>query len=79
MLSCWVKNSAKESRNFSKDYGRDLKVIFEPGKFLVSEAGFFFAKVNIIKQTTATVFAGLDTGFNHSDQAYVLRCLPPCS
>ncbi|MFN4121907.1 MAG: diaminopimelate decarboxylase [Flavobacteriales bacterium] len=50
---------------FCKDYGRKLTIIFEPGKFLVSEAGYFFAKVNVIKQTTATVFAGIDTGLNH--------------
>lgn len=50
---------------FCKDYGRKLTIMFEPGKFLVSEAGYFFAKVNVIKQTTATVFAGIDTGLNH--------------
>lgn len=50
---------------FSKEYGKKLSLIFEPGKFLVSEAGYFIAKVNVIKQTTATVFAGLDTGLNH--------------
>lgn len=51
--------------DFCKDYGRDLTLIFEPGKFLVSEAGFFLAKVNVVKQTTSTVFAGIDSGFNH--------------
>ncbi len=50
---------------FCKEYGRELTLIFEPGKFLVSEAGFFVARVNVIKQTTSTVFAGLDTGMNH--------------
>lgn len=50
---------------FCKEYGRDLTLVFEPGKFLVSEAGFFLARVNVIKQTVATVFAGLDTGLNH--------------
>jgi diaminopimelate decarboxylase len=50
---------------FSREYGKPLTLIFEPGKFLVSEAGYFIAKVNVIKQTTATVFAGLDTGLNH--------------
>ena len=39
--------------------------MFEPGKFLVSESGKFLAKVNVIKQTTSTVFAGIDSGFNH--------------
>ena len=51
--------------DFCKEYGKDLTLIFEPGKFLVSEAGYFVARVNVIKQTTSTVFAGLDTGMNH--------------
>ena len=50
---------------FCKLYGRDLTLAFEPGKFLVSEAGFFLVKVNVVKQTTSTVFARIDSGFNH--------------
>jgi len=50
---------------FCKEYGKELTLMFEPGKYLVSESGYFFAKVNVIKQTTSTVFAGLDTGLNH--------------
>ena len=50
---------------FCKEYGKELTLVFEPGKFLVSEAGYFVARVNVIKQTTSTVFAGLDTGLNH--------------
>jgi diaminopimelate decarboxylase len=59
------KKLTKQFKAFCKSYGRDLTLIFEPGKFLVSEAGYFLAKVNVVKQTTATVFAGLDTGLNH--------------
>ena len=51
--------------SFCKEYGRDLTLAFEPGKFLVSEAGKFLVKVNVIKQTTSTVFAQVDSGFNH--------------
>jgi len=51
--------------DFCADYGRDLTLAFEPGKFLVSEAGLFLARVNVVKQTTSTVFAGIDSGFNH--------------
>jgi diaminopimelate decarboxylase len=51
--------------DFCKAYGRDLKLVFEPGKFLVSEAGTFLCSVNVLKQTTATVFAQVNTGFNH--------------
>ncbi|MBT5288864.1 MAG: diaminopimelate decarboxylase [Flavobacterium sp.] len=50
---------------FCKDFGKDITLMFEPGKFLVSEAGCFLAKVNVVKQTTSTVFAGIDSGFNH--------------
>jgi diaminopimelate decarboxylase len=50
---------------FCKDYGKDITLMFEPGKFLVSEAGVFLAKVNVVKQTTSTVFAHVDSGFNH--------------
>lgn len=50
---------------FCENYGRPLTLMFEPGKFLVSESGYFLARVNVVKQTTSTVFAGLDSGLNH--------------
>jgi diaminopimelate decarboxylase len=45
--------------DFCKSYGKDLELWFEPGKFLVSECGFLLVKVNVIKQTLSTVFAGV--------------------
>ncbi len=51
--------------SFCKDFGKKITLMFEPGKFLVSKAGYFLAKVNVVKQTTSTVFAGIDSGFNH--------------
>lgn len=59
------KQLSKRFNLFCKEYGKDLTLMFEPGKFLVSESGYFLAKVNVIKQTTSTVFAGVDSGFNH--------------
>ena len=50
---------------FCKDYGSELTLVFEPGKYLVSEAGYFVSKVNSVKQTTSTVFAQVESGFNH--------------
>jgi diaminopimelate decarboxylase len=64
-IESFGKSLTKRFNKFSRAYGKDLTLIFEPGKFLVSEAGYFMARVNVIKQTTATVFAGLDTGMNH--------------
>jgi len=55
----------KRFNTFCKNYGKELTLAFEPGKFLVSEAGQFLAKVNVVKQTTSTVFAQIDSGFNH--------------
>ncbi|WP_444666864.1 diaminopimelate decarboxylase [Flavobacterium columnare] len=59
------KKLSKRFNHFEKEYGRELTLMFEPGKFLVSEAGIFLTKVNVVKQTTSTVFAGVDSGFNH--------------
>ena len=50
---------------FCETYGKHLELVFEPGKFLVSEAGYFLTKVNSVKQTTSTVFAQVNSGFNH--------------
>lgn len=55
----------KAFKSFCKDYGRELEIWFEPGKFLVSEAGSFLVKTNIVKTTPATVFVGVNSGLNH--------------
>lgn len=52
-------------QQFEQEYGRPLEAWFEPGKYLVSEAGFLLVQVSVVKQTTATVFAGVNSGFNH--------------
>ena len=51
--------------NFCTDYGKKLELWFEPGKFLVSEAGVLLTQVNTVKQTMSTVFAGVNSGQNH--------------
>ena len=50
---------------FCEEYGKELTLAFEPGKYLVSDSGKFLVKVNVVKQTTSTVFAQVDSGFNH--------------
>ena len=52
-------------REFCDSYGRELELWFEPGKFLVSESGYLLVKANVIKQTTSTMFVGVDSGQNH--------------
>lgn len=50
---------------FCDEYGKNLTLMFEPGKFMVSEAGFFLVRVNVVKTTPSTLFAGVDSGLNH--------------
>lgn len=59
------KKVAEAARKFEEEYHRTLELWFEPGKYLVSECGYFIVKANVIKQTTATVFVGVNSGFNH--------------
>jgi diaminopimelate decarboxylase len=59
------KKLSKRFNDFCKEYGRDLQIMFEPGKFLVSESGYLFVRTNVIKQTISTVFASVDSGQNH--------------
>ena len=44
---------------------KPLQIWFEPGKYLVSEAGYFITQVNVLKESASTVFAGVNSGFNH--------------
>ncbi|ULQ56634.1 diaminopimelate decarboxylase [Flavihumibacter rivuli] len=59
------KKVTEAFREYAKETGKEIQVWFEPGKFLVSESGYFIVKANVIKQTTATVFVGVNSGFNH--------------
>ncbi len=56
---------AEAFAQYEKETGAKLEVWFEPGKYLVSQAGYFIVKANVIKQTPATVFVGVNSGFNH--------------
>ncbi len=59
------KEVNKAMEQLSEKYGRSLTAWFEPGKYMVSEAGFFIAKVNVLKTSGDRIFAGLNTGLNH--------------
>ena len=45
--------------------GQELQIWFEPGKYLVSQAGYLVTEVVVIKETPSLTFVGVDTGFNH--------------
>jgi diaminopimelate decarboxylase len=55
----------KVFNDFCQSYGRKLELHFEPGKFIVSEAGVLLVKVNVVKSTPSLTFVGVDSGLNH--------------
>lgn len=59
------KRIAASFQEFCARTNRDLELWFEPGKFIVSEAGKLIVQTNVVKQTTSTVFVGVDSGQNH--------------
>lgn len=59
------KKVQKTLAEYNKETGKSFELWFEPGKYLVSESGHLLVKANVIKQTTATVFVGVNSGFNH--------------
>lgn len=52
-------------QKIEQTYQRSFQVWFEPGKYLVSEAGYLITSVNVLKETSATIFVGVNSGFNH--------------
>jgi diaminopimelate decarboxylase len=59
------KKVKEEFEWYEEKYKRHLQVWFEPGKYLVSESGYFITKVNVLKQSGSITFAGVDSGLNH--------------
>jgi diaminopimelate decarboxylase len=55
----------KAFNEFCQQYGRKLEMHFEPGKFIVSEAGYLLVSVNVVKATPSVTFAGVNSGLNH--------------
>lgn len=56
---------AKRFSEFCDELGRDIRLILEPGKFLVSEAGMLLMKVNGVRESSGSSMAFVQSGFNH--------------
>lgn len=55
----------KKVEEYTLQTGKNYQYWFEPGKYLVSESGYFIVNVNVLKPTETIHFAGVDSGFNH--------------
>lgn len=56
---------SKVMEEFSTKEKRNVKLILEPGRYLVAESGVLLSKVVEIKNTPLYKFAIINTGFNH--------------
>lgn len=50
---------------FCEEYGKELEMYFEPGKYIVAESGYLLIEVNTIKNNRGRLIAGTNSGFNH--------------
>lgn len=64
-IDLFGREMSRKFNRFCEERKKDITLMFEPGKFIVSESGIFLARTNIIKHSPSNLFAGLDTGFNH--------------
>ncbi|HRE65509.1 MAG TPA: diaminopimelate decarboxylase [Cyclobacteriaceae bacterium] len=56
---------SKAFKEFYHSYGRKLELWVEPGKYLVSEAGYLLVSTNVVKATPSVTFVGVNSGLNH--------------
>ncbi|MFI5154009.1 MAG: diaminopimelate decarboxylase [Chitinophagales bacterium] len=64
-ISLLAKKVKEAFDNHPNPGKKPLQIWFEPGKYLVSESGYFVTQVNVLKPTAATNFVSVNSGFNH--------------
>ncbi len=64
-LKAFGEEISKLMENFSIKEKRNVKLLLEPGRYLVAESGVLIAKVVEIKNTPIYKFVIINTGFNH--------------
>ena len=52
-------------REFCEEYGQELEMWFEPGKFIVSDSGYLLTEVTVVKENPGINFIHVNTGLNH--------------
>ena len=61
-----IASFVKEKLNaLSAKLNRQVELLMEPGKFLVSNAGYFIVEATVVKKAPGKTFVGVNSGFNH--------------
>lgn len=51
-------------KDWAASYGKQVKFMLEPGRYIVAESGILLTKVNSVKTIAGRVFIGTDAGFS---------------
>lgn len=57
------KIAIKMFRKVCQEFGKELGIYFEPGRYLVAESGFLLVRVTVVKENGRKNIAGTDSGF----------------
>jgi diaminopimelate decarboxylase len=64
-IAAFGKRVSTRFRSFCAEIGRDLTMVLEPGKFLVSAAGHLLMEVSSVKTGNQIPMVYVSSGFNH--------------
>lgn len=62
----WGAQLTESFETFSQEYGKNIRLEIEPGRYVVADCGYLVAEIQNIKHTPEYRFALLNTGFNHN-------------
>ncbi len=78
-LDEWGNKLTESFNNFSKEYGKNIQLQIEPGRFIVASCGSLVSEVQNIKHTPDYHFAIVDTGLNHNPRPAMYGSYHPIS
>jgi diaminopimelate decarboxylase len=64
-LEALGKSLSQALLDYNQRSGRNIQLRLEPGKFLVSEAGYLITTATVVKETPSATFIGVNSGLNH--------------
>lgn len=78
-LNEWGERLTDSFQQFSREYGKQVQLHIEPGRYVVAECGHLLAEIQNIKSTPGYTFALLNTGFNHNPRPAMYGSYHPIS
>ncbi|MBL7663048.1 diaminopimelate decarboxylase [bacterium] len=65
-LEEWGQKISERFAAFCQEYGKNVQLQIEPGRFIVAECGSLLAEVQVVKSTPEYNYVIVNTGLNHN-------------